>query len=296
MADLPTGFWAGWITVVTLTSLAALAWLVFSIYFSADAKEKSESHVWDETLEEGSNPAPMWWFWLILSAMVFSVIYLMLYPGLGSFSGMLKWSQGGRLEESMVSYDERFGERRKQIANASLESLQDDEAIMASARRIFDRKCGLCHGADAAGQVSRFPDLTDDDWQWGGDPEQIDETIRNGRQAQMVGWRAVLGDDGVTEVAHYVRSLHDPESEAHDVEKGRTSYNQFCIACHGPGGEGNVALGAPTLLDDEWLYGSSTADVEQTIAYGRYGQMPAFGNRLDDAQIRMLLAWLTRKQ
>ncbi len=108
--------------------------------------------------------------------------------------------------------------------------------------------------------------------------------------------RAVLGDDGVTEVAHYVRSLHDPESEAHDVEKGRTSYNQFCIACHGPGGEGNVALGAPTLLDDEWLYGSSTADVEQTIAYGRYGQMPAFGNRLDDTQIRMLLAWLTRKQ
>ena len=295
MADLPTGFWAGWITVVTLTSLAALAWLVFSIYFAADAKEKSESHVWDETLEEGSNPAPMWWFWLILSSMVFSVIYLMLYPGLGSFSGMLKWSQGGRLEESMVSYDERFGERRKQIANASLESLQDDEAIMASARRIFDRKCGLCHGADGAGQVSRFPDLTDNIWQWGGSPEQIEQTIRNGRQAQMVGWQAVLGDDGVRDVAHYVRSLAR-SYETHDVTNGQMLFGQFCIACHGASGEGNAALGAPSLVDIAWLYGSSTKDVEQTIAYGRYGHMPAFGERLDDTQVRMLLALLTRIQ
>lgn len=296
MADLPTGFWAGWIAVVTLTSLAALAWLVFSIYFSADSKKEGESHVWDETLEEGSNPAPMWWFWLILSAMVFSVVYLMLYPGLGSFSGMLKWSQGGRLDESFVSYNEQFGERRKQIANASLDSLQDDVAIMASARRIFDRKCGICHGADAAGQVSRFPDLTDDDWQWGGSPEQIEQTIRNGRQAQMVGWRAVLGEDGVRNVAHYVRSLNDPDSEVHDIEAGREAYQQFCIACHGPNGEGKTEFGAPTLLDDEWLYGSSTEDIEQTISYGRYGQMPAFEDRLDDTQIRMLLAWLTRNQ
>ncbi len=294
VADLPTGFWAGWITVVTLTSLAALAWLVFSVYFSADSKKQDESHVWDETLEEGSNPAPMWWFWLILSAMVFSVVYLMLYPGLGSFKGVLEWSQGGRLDESVASYSQYFGPIRTEIANASLESLQEDEAIMASARRIFDRKCGICHGADAKGQVSRFPDLTDDDWQWGGSAVQIEQSIRIGRQAQMVGWREVLGDDGVAEVAHYVRSLRDPDSETHDVSKGRTSYNQFCVACHGPDGEGNIALGAPTLLDDEWLYGSGTEEIEQTVAYGRYGQMPAFNDRLDDTQIRMLVAWLTR--
>ena len=191
MADMPTDFWGGWIAVITLVSLAALGWLVFSIYFSADGQEEGEAHVWDETLREGSNPAPMWWFWLILSTMVFSVIYLMLYPGLGSYKGALKWSQGDRLDESFASYSEQFGEDRERIANATLISLRGDLAIMASARRIFDRKCGICHGSDASGQASRFPNLVDDEWQWGGDPAQIEQTVRSGRQATMIGWQAV---------------------------------------------------------------------------------------------------------
>lgn len=293
MADMPSDFWSGWIAVITLVSLAGLAWLLFSIYFSSGAQKESEAHVWDETLEEGSNPAPMWWFWLILSAMVFSVVYLMLYPGLGSYSGMLKWSQGGRLNESFVSYGERFGAVREEIASASLETLQEDEAIMASARRIFDRKCGICHGADGSGQVSRFPDLTDAEWQWGGDSAHIEQTIRGGRQAQMVGWKNALGDDGVDEVAHYVRGLGD-SSEVHDVSKGKAIYQQFCIACHGPTGEGDVTVGAPSLTDNVWLYGSSREDIAESVAFGRNGFMPAFEERLDDTQIRMLVAWLTR--
>ncbi len=294
MADMPSDFWSGWIAVITLVSLGGLAWLVFSIFFGADSQDKGEAHVWDETLKEGTNPAPMWWFWLILSAMVFSVIYLMLYPGLGSFKGVLEWSQGGRLEQSFNTYDERFGPIRREIAGLSLDSLQADEPIMASAKRIFDRKCGICHGADAAGQVSRFPDLTDDVWQWGGGPAEIEETIRSGRQATMVGWKAVFGDDGVAEVAHYVRSLSE-EYEAHDVTKGRALYGQFCVACHGATGEGSVPLGAPNLTDGVWLYGGLQEDMEQTIAFGRHGRMPAFGERLDDTQIRMLVAWLTRE-
>ena len=294
MADMPSDFWSGWIAVITLVSLGGLAWLVFSIFFGADSQDKGEAHVWDETLEEGTNPAPMWWFWLILSAMVFSVIYLMLYPGLGSFKGVLEWSQGGRLEQSFNTYDERFGPIRREIAGLSFDSLQADEPIMASAKRIFDRKCGICHGADAAGQVSRFPDLTDDVWQWGGGPAEIEETIRSGRQATMVGWQAVLSDDGVAEVAHYVRSLGE-EYEAHDVTNGRALYAQFCVACHGATGEGSVPLGAPNLTDGVWLYGGSLKDIEETVAFGRHGHMPAFGERLDDTQIRMLIAWLTRE-
>lgn len=295
MADMPSDFWSGWIAVITLVSLGGLGWLLFSVYFSSGADEEGETHVWDETLEEGSNPAPMWWFWLILSAMVFSVIYLMLYPGLGSYSGALKWSQGGRLEESIASYGEQFGAVRNSIANSSLESLREDQAIMASARRIFGRKCGICHGSDARGQLSRFPDLTDNDWQWGGSPDRIEQTIRHGRRAQMVGWLQVLGEDGVADVAHYVRSL-GASNEVHDVEHGRTLFNQFCIACHGASGEGNTALGAPTLRDDNWLYGGSKENIEETISYGRFGHMPAFNDRLDDTQVRMLVAWLTREQ
>ena len=295
MADMPTDFWAGWIAVITLVSLAALGWLVFSIYFSADGQEEGEAHVWDETLREGSHPAPMWWFWLILSAMVFSVIYLMLYPGLGSYKGALKWSQGSRLDESFTSYNEQFGEDRERIANATLISLRGDLAIMASARRIFDRKCGICHGSDASGQASRFPNLVDDEWQWGGDPAQIEQTVRAGRQATMIGWQAVLGDDGVEAVSRYVLGL-GKEGQAQDGSQGQTLYMQYCIACHGATGDGNVLLGAPSLVDDVWLYGGSPEEVGHSIAQGRNGFMPAFNDRLDDTQIRMLIAWLTRKK
>lgn len=292
MADMPTGFWSGWIAVITLTSLAGLGWLLFSVYFGKEAEGRGEPHVWDETLGEGSNPAPMWWFWLILSAMVFSVVYLILYPGLGSYSGALKWSQGGRLEESFRDYEERFGPIRREIANSSLASLHGDATLMASAKRIFDRKCGICHGADATGQASRFPNLTDDEWQWGGDPERIEQTIRGGRQAMMISWRAALGDDGVEQVASYVLGM----GKTADGGPGQALYKQFCIACHGAGGEGNAMLGAPSLVDDVWLYGGSKEDVMQSIAAGRTGFMPAFGERLDDTQIRMLLAWLTRNR
>ncbi len=295
MADMPTGFWSGWIAVVTFVSLAALGWLVFSIYFSKDGQEEGEAHVWDETLTEGSNPAPMWWFWLILATMVFSVIYLMLYPGLGSYKGVLKWSQGGRLDESFTSYNAQFGEDRERIANSTLIALRGDLKIMASARRIFDRKCGICHGSDASGQASRFPNLVDDEWQWGGDPGQIEQTIRAGRQATMIGWQAVLGDEGVADVSRYVLGL-GKEGQAQEGGQGQTLYMQYCIACHGATGDGNVLLGAPSLVNDVWLYGGSEEAVKRSIALGRNGFMPAFDDRLDDTQIRMLIAWLTRKR
>ncbi len=293
MADMPTDFWSGWIAVITLVSLAALGWLVFSIYFSDGEQEGGEAHVWDETLTEGSNPAPMWWFWLILATMVFSVVYLMLYPGLGSYKGALKWSLGGRLDESITSYNEQFGEDRARIANSTLIALRGDLKVLASARRIFDRKCGICHGADATGQASRFPNLMDDEWQWGGDPAQIEQTIRIGRQAVMVGWQAVLGDDGVSAVARYVSNLGN-DSETLEEERGKAIYGQNCIACHGASGEGNILLGAPSLADGVWLYGGSIEDIERSIAFGRGGVMPAFDDRLDDTQIRMLVAWLTQ--
>ncbi len=292
MADLPTGFWSGWIAVVTIVSLLGLGWLVFSIYFSRDAQhEESEGPVWDSNLREGSNPAPMWWFWLILALMVFSVIYLMLYPGLGAYQGALKWSQGGRLNESIAQYEAEFGGIRTLVAQAQIETLQADPAIMASAQRVFDRNCAVCHGYDAAGQASYFPDLTDGEWQWGGSEAQIEQSIRLGRTAVMVGWQQVLGENGVAQVADYMGVLGTTAAAGHP---GQTQYNQFCIACHGVDGSGNAVLGAPSLVDDEWLYGDSREALTHSIAVGRGGVMPAFEERLDDTQVRLLVALLTR--
>ena len=289
MADMPSDFWAGWIAVITIVSFAGLVWLIFSVYFSEEAPH--DSPVWDENLREGANPAPMWWFWMILSLLVISVIYLMLYPGLGSYAGALKWSQGGRLNESLVAFETEFAGVRKLIAEAQLETLHADSALMASGQRVFDRNCAVCHGYDAAGQAAHFPDLTDAVWQWGGDPAQIEQSIRSGRIGVMVGWAQVLGDEGVNDVADYVRRLGTGEVDGH---AGQVPYNQFCVACHALDGTGNTALGAPSLVDDVWLYGESDAALRESIATGRTGEMPAFGERLDDTQIRLLVALLTR--
>lgn len=293
MSDLPSEFWGGWIAVVTVVSFVALGWLIFSIYFSATTPdEEMDGPTWDETLKEGSQPAPIWWFWLILSLMVATVLYLILYPGLGRYSGALKWSQGGRLEQSMRDYAVEFGGVRTLVAEAQLATLQADPAMMSSAQRIYDRQCAVCHGYDATGQAQLFPNLVDADWQWGGTPAQIEASIRQGRQAVMVGWEQLLGGrDGVERVADYVRVIGTDGGTDHP---GRAQYLQFCMGCHGADGSGNPAIGAPNLADSIWLYGDSPDALYESIAVGRNGIMPAFADRLDDTQIRLLLAWLTR--
>jgi cytochrome c oxidase cbb3-type subunit 3 len=233
----------------------------------------------------------MWWFWLILAMMVVSVLYLMLYPGLGSFQGALKWSQGGRLDESIAQYEAEFGGIRKLVAEGQVATLQADPAIMASAQRVFDRNCAVCHGYDAAGQASYFPDLTDSEWQWGGSEAQIEQSIRSGRTAVMVGWEQALGADGVDRVADYLGVLGTDPAAGHP---GQAQYNTFCIACHAADGSGNPVLGAPSLTDDVWLYGDSNEALVHSIAIGRAGVMPAFGERLDDTQVKLLVALLTR--
>lgn len=293
MGDMPSDFWGGWIAVITIVSFAGLAWLVSSVYFSPRETTPEKRPTWDENLRKGSAPAPMWWFWFILASMVFTVLYLMLYPGLGSFKGALKWSQGGQLESSMQRYEDEFGGIRALITEASLETLQANDEFMASAQRVFDRQCAVCHGYQAQGQADLFPNLTDDEWQWGGDPVQIEQSILAGRSAVMVGWSTVLGgDDGVRNVADYLRVLGSDAAESHP---GKTQYDLFCTACHGPDGSGNVLLGAPSLVDDVWLYGDSDDAIFESIANGRNGEMPAFDSRLDATQVRLLVALLTAK-
>lgn len=292
MSDMPTDFWAGWIAMVTIISFVGLGWMIFSIFFSSGvAEHDGDGPVWDENLREGSNPAPMWWFWLILSMMVFTVIYLILYPGLGSFSGALKWTQGGRLNESVATYHSEFGGTRALIAEAKISTLMADTELMASAQRVFDQNCAVCHGYDGRGQAAHFPNLKDADWQWGGSPEQIEQSIRAGRKPVMVGWSAMLGDEGVVDVAAYLAAMGAGTGDGHP---GQVKYNQFCIGCHGIDGGGNPLLGAPNLADAIWLYGGESSDVQASIASGRLGEMPAFGQRLDDTQIRLLVALLTR--
>jgi len=294
MADLPNSFWSGWIAVITIVSLLGLAWLVISIYFPRGKSEQLQEEnepTWDETLKEGSNAPPLWWFWMIFGAMIFSVIYLMLFPGIGAYKGALNWSHGSRLAESYNEIRQEYQAERTGILDASLSELQNDTALMDNAARLFSRECAACHGDDGRGQASLFPNLMDIDWQWGGTPEQIEQSIRSGRNAMMPPWLASLSEDGVAQVAGYVQALVEGGAENHP---GKTQYDAFCVACHGPDGSGNLLLGAPSLADSVWLYGGSIEAITESIGAGRQGIMPAFDERLDDTQIKLLVAYLAR--
>jgi cytochrome c oxidase cbb3-type subunit 3 len=289
MASVATGFWAGWIATITVVSAIGLAWLVASVYAARDDSAEVASHVWDETLREGTTPAPLWWFWLILALLAISVVYLILYPGLGAYAGALKWSQGSGIAESQARYEQNFGPERARIADASIAELQGDETAMRSAWHIFNAHCTACHGPAARGQAAMFPNLTDADWQWGGDAAQLTQTITQGRTAVMPPWGPVLGDDGVAKMADYVLSLSGKgTSDAAAAQQ----FTMYCSACHGPTGAGQPLLGAPALNDDVWLYGGTPAAVRESIAGGRTGTMPAFDARLDPAEIKLLTSWL----
>jgi len=292
MADMPNDFWSGWIIVVTLVSFIGLVWLVVSVYTAAPPNPDEVDHtVWDENLQEGINPAPLWWFWLIFFMMVFSVFYLMFYPGLGSFKGAFQWSQEGELSERMDAFNDEYTELRAEIAAMPLPEIQSSERLMNAAADLFEQNCTACHGYEAQGQANLFPNLSDDIWQWGGSPENIETTLLNGRTAVMAGWEALLGDEGVANVSDYVLVLGTPATEGHP---GQAQFAQVCAACHGPQGMGNPLLGAPNLTDDDWLYGGDIEAIRHSVRNGRNGYMPAFGDRLDDMQIRLLVAWLTR--
>ena len=289
MPELPPQFWSGWVLVLTVASLGGLAWLVFGVYFGRGREEGTTSPVWDGNLEEGEHPAPMWWFWLIFVSLVVSVAYLMLYPGLGAFAGALAWSQGGELDERLERFSAEFGPARRMVAEADFEALRADPDFMASARSVYNRNCAACHGDDARGQAALFPDLRDAEWQWGGDAAQIEQTIREGRQAVMVGWLAPLGAEQVDALTDYVLAMPDGQIDGHPAAQ---SYAQFCAVCHAADGTGNPLFGAPSLVDGVSLYGDTAEATRHSIAEGRSGVMPSFGDRLDDTQIRLLVAWL----
>lgn len=292
MAVMPNDFWSDWIILLTVSSFIGLGWLVLSVYFLPTGKNHDgEEPVWDSDLTVGSSSLPFWWFWLILFMMVISVVYLMLYPSLGSFEGAFRWSQGGQLSENTVRYEREYADIETDIMSMSHSELAANPQAMNSAASIFSEHCSAYHGSDAMGQANLFPNLVDDDWQWGGTPERIEQTLRNGRLAVMVSWQTLLNDEGVNNVAAYVMSLSGSPATNHP---GKAQYDMFCIACHGATEDGNPLLGAPRLNDDIWLYQGDLDSIKESIAIGRNGQMPAFSGSLDDVQIKLLTAWLSQ--
>ena len=295
-----TSLWSWYISILSLGTIAALTWLLFATRKGQrpDNVEETTGHSYDG-IEEYDNPLPRWWFMLFVATIIFALGYLVLYPGLGNYKGILPgyedgWTGVNQWKKEMAKADEQYGPLFAKYAAMPLEEVAQDEQALKMGSRLFASNCSVCHGSDAKGSYG-FPNLTDNDWLYGGDPETIKTTILHGRQAAMPAWKDVIGEEGVKNAAAYVRSLADlkqPEGIAVDLAAGQKIYQTNCAVCHGPDGKGLQAMGAPNLTDRVWLYGSSFAQVQQSIRHGRNGQMPAQEAFLGNDKVHLLAAYV----
>ncbi|QJR79301.1 cytochrome-c oxidase, cbb3-type subunit III [Alteromonas pelagimontana] len=307
-------FWTIWISVLTLGTIFGcyflLRWCLSNNTGVAEGEPMGHSF---DGIEEINNPLPKWWTILFYVTMVFGLVYLLLFPGLGSFDGLLDWKSSNQniqsLEESeqariqakeegiLVEYDrelefaaEKFDPIFEAYAQIPVEELAKDPEAIKVGQRMFLQNCSQCHGSDARGQRG-FPNLTDNDWLYGGTGDKIVETIVNGRQAAMPAWLDAMGEQGINEVVEYVLGLSGRNVDDELAAKGKPRF-AVCSACHGPDGKGNQALGAPNLTDNIWLYGSTHAIVTDTVSYGRNGVMPSFKDRLGEDKIHVVASYV----
>ncbi|MEQ1658210.1 MAG: cytochrome-c oxidase, cbb3-type subunit III [Hylemonella sp.] len=293
MSDFTSNFWSVFVTAVTLVGIIAclvLLW-VSGKAKAMTANDNTTGHVWDGDLREMNNPLPRWWVWLFIITVVFSLVYLAMYPGLGNSPGKLNWSQQGQYEAEMAKGEKEVAPLYARFTAMSVQDMARDPQALAIGERVFMNNCAQCHGSDARGSKG-FPNLSDGDWLWGGAPEQIKESITKGRMGNMPPMAAAVGTpDDVKNVAQYVLSLSNSPHDSLRASLGKAKFGA-CAACHGMDGKGNPALGAPNLTDDTWLHGWGENAIVAMITNGKVNQMPAQEDKLSAAQIHVLSAYV----
>ncbi len=287
-------FWHWFIAASTVLFTIWCVWLVFWSGKQGPTQKGDEElvgHTWDGDLEEWNNPAPRWWKYLYFITIGFALYYMVAYPGLGSFDGVLGWSQYDQYEQEMAAANAKYTPIYEKFAAMPFDELQANDEAHSLGGSLYASYCTTCHGSDARG-ASGFPNLTDADWQWGNTEQSVIASIGNGRNGIMPALGPALGGDaGVDNMISYVRSLSGLE-EAGSGASAQPMFVALCSACHGADGKGVQALGGPNLTDDIWLYGSTEASMRTTLMEGRNGVMPAHRNLLGEARLRILAAYV----
>ncbi|MBI2752426.1 MAG: cytochrome-c oxidase, cbb3-type subunit III [Betaproteobacteria bacterium] len=291
MNQFVSEFWSLYIGVISLVSIVACAVFLKMQSGRKAAEPDTTGHVWDENLQEYNNPMPRWWAWMFYLTVFFSLGYLVLYPGLGNFAGMLGWTQVGQLEEENKTANAQFGPIFDKYAAQPVEAVAKSPEALQIGQKLFLNHCAQCHASDAGGSRG-FPNLTDKDWLWGGTPEAIRTSIAEGRKGVMPPFGTVLDESAAKDVAHYVLSLSGSAHDSIRAARGKEKFGEVCVACHGADGKGNQQLGAPNLTDKVWLRGSGETAIAEQIAKGSNSQMPAHKDILSPAKIHLLTAYI----
>ncbi|MFT5706447.1 MAG: cytochrome c oxidase cbb3-type subunit 3 [Oceanospirillaceae bacterium] len=289
-------FWSAWISIITLAVIFGCAALLYSVRKGEkfkDATEETTGHEFDG-IGELDNPLPSWWLQLFMGTIIFSLGYLIAYPGLGNFKGVLGWTSTNQWEEEVQYANDTYAPVFAKYAALPAEELlkEENRAGLLMGQRMFANNCTVCHGTAATGAYG-FPNLTDNDWLYGGSIDTIKTTIINGRVGSMPAWGSVLGESGVRDMTSYVLSLAGTENiDADAIARAKPKFQALCIACHGSEGKGTQALGAPNLTDNTWLYGGSYEKVAHTIRTGRSGVMPSHKDLLSEDKINLISGYV----
>lgn len=295
-----TAGWSWYVIALIALNIFGCVWLLWwtSRRRPGEPGPEETSHVWDGDLTEYNKPLPRWWINLFYLTIVFSIGYLIWYPGMGNFAGYGKWTSQNEHDRDAAADNARLEKTFAPYKGMAIDVLARDPQALKLGRSIFGNTCATCHGSSAQGAVG-YPNLTDDVWHWGGSPDQVLETVLDGREGVMPPWGPTLvgmgGDNAVDYVAAYVRTLSQPgQSLQNDfmAAQGKALYDGVCVACHGPEGKGDQAMGAPDLTDGYWLYGDSTESIRKTIADGRHGTMPAHRALLGETRARLAAAYV----
>jgi cytochrome c oxidase cbb3-type subunit 3 len=294
MSDFTSDFWSIYIAALTLASIVGCA--VFlklcGVRRVPGQSVDTTGHRWDENLQEWNNPLPRWWVWMFYLTVAFSLGYLALYPGLGSFGGQWAWTSAKQYEDEMKQAQADYGPIFDRYLKQDLKHVAADPAARGIGERLFLNHCAQCHGSDAGG-TRGFPSLKAGAWTYGGEPETIKTTIMDGRNGVMPPMAAAVGNaEDVKDVAHHVLSLSGRTHDGLRAQRGKPKFETVCAACHGPAGKGNPALGAPNLADAVWVYGGTEAAIVEGITNGRNGVMPAHKDLLGEAKVHLLAAYV----
>ena len=297
------------VTILHILGYIGLVYWTTHIKAGGDAKEGEViDHTWDGDLKEMNNPMPGWWLSLFYLMIAFAIAYLFLYPGV--YKGSKGWTQLTQYQQESRRVDARSAEYFRHYAGKSVEDLAKDTDALAIGRRIFLQNCAVCHASDAGGTPGNYPNLTDKDWIWGGTPENIINTITNGRTGAMPAGGALISvtpgqapsaedQQKLEDVSNYILALGGYEHDQALAEKGKELYSTSCVACHGPDGKGNPIIGGINLADQTWLYAEDSEDpaalktfIQNQIQHPRNNVMPAWKDILGEAKIKVVAAYV----
>ncbi len=290
--------WSWYVIALVVLNIVGCVWLLWwtARRRPGDPGPTETSHVWDGDITEYNKPLPRWWINLFYLTIVFSIGYLAWFGGFGSYQGLSGWSSVAEHDLDKARRDTLLEETFALHANRALPVLARDPDALALGRSIFANTCATCHGSSAGGAIG-YPDLADDIWHWGGEPDDVLTSILDGREGVMPPWGTVLqgmgGEQAVTATVAYVRSLSNPSATGDwFAARGKQHYDGLCAACHAPDGRGNPSMGAPDLTDDYWLYGGSSDAIRTSITDGRHGIMPAHRELLGETRARLVAAYV----